>query len=89
MLILDLQQSRKQKVNMLLCTPQFDENKTEVNTKSVFSNEKSFLRRKEGPENLVLFYVYMLLHMSILHNGTYNYICNLSIQYEARNWVPL
>lgn len=62
MLILDLQQSRKQKVNMLLCTRQLDENKTEVNMKSVFSNEKSFLRRKEGPENLLLFYVYVIIY---------------------------
>lgn len=54
MLILDLQQSRKQKVNMLLCTPQLNENKTEVNMKGVFPYEKSFLRRKEGPKKLVL-----------------------------------
>lgn len=44
----------KQKVNRLLFTLLLGENKTEVNKKSVFSYEKSFLRMKKDPKHLVL-----------------------------------
>lgn len=54
LLIWNSEQSVKQKVNWLLCTPELGKNKIEINTESIIPNEISFPGRRWGPKHQVL-----------------------------------